>query len=141
MLIPDVNVFINAENAEADQHVASRRWLLRAGSGDEALGVPPTVLLSVARVLTGLHGGARIASPDVAFGVCDAIRSMPAYASLTEGVAHWRIFEDLVRRSGISGRRLTDAYLAAFAIENEATFVTFDRGFARFPGLKVLVPQ
>lgn len=29
-----------------------------------------------------------------------------------------------------------DAFLAALAIENDATLVTFDRGFARFAGLK-----
>jgi predicted nucleic acid-binding protein len=46
-----------------------------------------------------------------------------------------------VLESGIKGPDITDAYLAAFAIENDATFVTFDRGFTRFQGLRVLEPS
>jgi predicted nucleic acid-binding protein len=65
---------------------------------------------------------------------------MPAYGRLVEGPRHWEIFQQLTEVSGIRGGSLTDAYLAAFAIENDATFVTFDRGFAKFPGLKVLNP-
>ncbi len=33
-----------------------------------------------------------------------------------------------------------DAYLAALAIEHGATLCTSDRGFAIFPGLRVLNP-
>ncbi|MBK6562959.1 PIN domain-containing protein [Candidatus Amarobacter glycogenicus] len=65
---------------------------------------------------------------------------MPAFEPLREGPAHWRIFQRIADSAGISGGDLTEAYLAAFAIEHDATFVTFDRGFARFPGLKVLIP-
>ncbi|MBK9546920.1 MAG: hypothetical protein IPO51_13960 [Dehalococcoidia bacterium] len=66
---------------------------------------------------------------------------MPAFEPLREGPAHWRIFQpELPTPAGISRGDPTEAYLAAFAIEHDATFVTFDRGFARFPGLKVLIP-
>jgi len=64
---------------------------------------------------------------------------MPAAASLDPGAIHWDIFRTLVLESGVSGPHVSDAYLAAFAIENNATFVTFDRGFRRFEGLKLQV--
>jgi predicted nucleic acid-binding protein len=51
------------------------------------------------------------------------------------------LFREIVLASGISGPDITDAYLAAFALENDATFVTFDRGFQRFTGLRVFVPE
>ena len=35
---------------------------------------------------------------------------------------------------------VTDAYLAAMALEQGATWVTRDRGFLRFPGLRVQDP-
>ena len=35
----------------------------------------------------------------------------------------------------------TDIYLATFAIASNLTVVTFDSGFARFPDLKVEIPQ
>lgn len=35
------------------------------------------------------------------------------------------------------GNLVTDAHLAALALENDATVVTGDRDFQRFPGLKL----
>ncbi len=140
MLIPDVNVLVNAENLDSTDHPAARDWLLAAANTHEGVAVPEMVLLGFARVITGRGLGPSAATPAEAFAVCEAIQSMPAYFKLGEGRNHWKIFRRLVTETGISGRHLTDAYLAAFAIENDATFVTFDRGFARFPGLRLLVP-
>ena len=41
------------------------------------------------------------------------------------------------KREGSSPSFWTDAYLAAFAKACGLTFVTFDKGFKRFPGLKL----
>jgi predicted nucleic acid-binding protein len=35
-----------------------------------------------------------------------------------------------------AGNGIPDAFLAAIAIENGATWITADRGFSRFPGLR-----
>ena len=35
----------------------------------------------------------------------------------------------------------TDTYLAAFALAGDLTLATFDKGFARYPGLRVEVPE
>jgi len=140
MLIPDVNVLLNAFHSEAEDHAPASKWLLAAGNGNEPVGIPPAVLLSFARIATTYIRGVRLMTPEVALARCGELRRMPSYVPLTEGGEHWDIFTSLVVTTGISGPRFTDAYLAAFAVENEAAFVTFDRGFARFPGLEVLVP-
>ena len=75
-------------------------------------------------------------SPSEAFAVCEAILDAPAATLLRAGPSHWAIFRRLVLESGVSGPDITDAYFAALAIEHDAEFVTFDRGFARFPGLR-----
>ena len=36
----------------------------------------------------------------------------------------------------LKGNDVTDAYLAALAIEHGCEFVTVDKGFKRFPGLR-----
>ena len=54
---------------------------------------------------------------------------------------HWDIFERLLLEARVAGPAVSDAYLAAFAIQHDATFVTFDRGFARFPGLRWMKPD
>jgi predicted nucleic acid-binding protein len=52
----------------------------------------------------------------------------------------WPIFVDLVRRTEARGNGIPDSWLAAQALELGATMVTADRGFARFPGLRVRHP-
>jgi len=52
------------------------------------------------------------------------------------GTRHWNLFSDLCRRSHARGNLITDAYLAALAIEAGAEWITTDRDFARFPKLQ-----
>jgi hypothetical protein len=42
----------------------------------------------------------------------------------------------LCARADCRGNLIQDAYLAALALEHDAVFVTTDRDFARFPGLR-----
>ncbi|MGE0601068.1 MAG: TA system VapC family ribonuclease toxin [Dehalococcoidia bacterium] len=141
MLVPDVNVLLNAENLASTDHVAAREWIETAGNGRVTVGIPDMVLFGFVRITTNPGMRANAQSPTAAFEVCRAIRAMPAYERLVEGPGHWEIFRELGLNSGLRAGGLTDAYLAAFAIENDATFVTFDRGFSKFPGLKVAVPR
>lgn len=46
------------------------------------------------------------------------------------------IFTDLCRRAGAKGNLVPDAFLAALAIESGSEWVTTDRDYARFPGLR-----
>ncbi len=140
MLVPDVNVLINAENLDSSDHDSAQRWIESAGNGVEAVAIPEMVLFGFVRITTNPSLRKNAHTQTEAFEVCDAIRSMPAYEPLVEGPRHWQLFQELSIVGGVRGGGLTDAYLAAFAIENDATFVTFDRGFAKFPGLKVLNP-
>jgi hypothetical protein len=76
----------------------------------------------------------------VAFDAIDAIRTRPNCTVLAPGARHWTIFDRLCRRTGAKGNVIPDAYLAALAIESGSEFATADRGFARFPDLRVRHP-
>ena len=52
------------------------------------------------------------------------------------GDRHWDIFRRLCIETGTRGARITDAWFAALAIESGCEWITLDRDFARFPGLK-----
>ena len=57
------------------------------------------------------------------------------------GPRHWSIFEKLLREAGARGNLVPDAYLAAvLAIEPGCEWVTLDRDYARFPGLRCRAP-
>lgn len=53
---------------------------------------------------------------------------------------HWGILRDLAVNGQARGALLSDAHLAALAIEHGAVLATTDRDFARFPGLRVVDP-
>ena len=56
------------------------------------------------------------------------------------GADHWTLFRSLVLDAGARGNAIPDATLAALALEHGATWVTTDRGFARFTGLRSVSP-
>lgn len=71
-----------------------------------------------------------------AMDFASALRSAPNAVAIGPGRRHWAIFEDLCRRTGAKGNSVPDAFYAALAIESGSDWVTADRGFARFPGLR-----
>ncbi len=73
---------------------------------------------------------------DDALAFCEAIRSPPYAVPIAAGARHWRIFVDLCRKVGAKGNLVPDAYFAALAIESGNDWVTADRGFGRFQGLR-----
>ncbi|MEO8540965.1 MAG: TA system VapC family ribonuclease toxin [bacterium] len=138
MLVPDVNILLYAAFPDADQHSVTVHWLNAAANGFEPVAIADMVFSSFVRIGTNPRMTAMAASSDEMFDKCREFRAMPSYQLLREGPRHWDIFERLVVDIEATGPDVADAYLAAFAVENNATFVTFDRGFTRFPGLKLL---
>ena len=73
---------------------------------------------------------------ETAIRFANAIRRSPATITIAPQERHWSLFTDLCRLVEARGNAVPDAYLAALAIESGGTWVTADRGFARFPGLR-----
>lgn len=65
-----------------------------------------------------------------------ALRTQPNAVIMSPGPRHWGIFERLCRAAGAKGNLVADAYLAALAIESGSEWITTDRDFSRFPGLR-----
>src|SRR5688500_11158089 len=109
--------------------------------GQELIATPDVVLTGFIRIATNRTLFAE--PPTMAEGVRAAERFHvpPNGVRVHPGPNHWGIFRSLLLQTGLSSKDVSDAYLAAFALENDATFVTFDRGFRRFPGLRVFVPE
>jgi uncharacterized protein len=57
------------------------------------------------------------------------------------GDAHWGIFARLCREADAKGNLVPDAWFAAMAIEAGCEWVTLDRDYSRFPGLKWRPPD
>ena len=137
MQSPDVNVLVSAFRSDSGRHAVCREWLAGASAGRDRIGLSELVLSGALRVLT--HP--RIFHPptpgDEALAFVDAVTAQPAAEILRPGAGHWRIFRDLAGRLQLTGNRLPDAYHAALAMEHGCEWVTLDRGFSIYPGLRV----
>ena len=137
MQSPDVNVLVSAFREDAVHHEHCRRWLVEAVSGRDRVAVSELVLSGVLRVLT--HP--RVFHPPTpsgdAMAFVDSLLAQPELSTLRPGDGHWRIFRGMASALQLTGNRLPDAYHAALAIEHGCEWVTLDRGFAIYPGLRV----
>jgi len=140
MLLPDVNICIYAMRRDAEHHSQILAWLSARLIADEPVGISELVLSSLVRITTNHRIYAQPSSPEQAMDFCAALRAAPSAVPVRAGPRHWSIFERLVAQTRARANDVPDAYLAALALEAGATWVTRDRGFARFPGLRVHDP-
>ena len=136
MDLPDVNVLVYAHREDALNHVAYRAWLVELIQGDRAYGYSELALSGFIRVVT--HP--RIFNPPSSLGDALAfagqIRNQPNGVQVSPGARHWSIFTNLCSRAGARGNLVSDAYFAALAIESGSDWITTDRDYSRFPGLR-----
>jgi hypothetical protein len=140
MMLPDVNVLIYAFRKDVPQHPVCRAWLDSTILSDARFGISPLALAAVVRITTQSRAYQKPSSLDEAFGFCKDILDQPNCQIVEPQERHWGIFERLCRETDTRGPRVTDAWFAALAIEWGCEWVTLDRDFARFPGLKWQVP-
>ena len=136
MKLLDVNVLVYAHREEMDRHVEYRRWLEGVLDSPEGCAVSDLVLCGALRILT--HP--KIFTPPTpraaALSYVESIRNHPNLAIVAPGERHWRIFVGLCQKAEARGNLVSDAWHAALAIESGSTWITTDRDYARFPGLR-----
>jgi toxin-antitoxin system PIN domain toxin len=141
MILPDVNVLIYAFRRDLPQHRVCRLWLAATVSGDARFGLSPMVLSAVVRITTNGRAFRAPSAIEEAFGFCEDLLGQPHSQIVEPGERHWDIFRRLCIDTNTRGSRVTDAWFAALAIEWGCEWITLDRDYARFPGLKWQAPM
>ena len=136
MLLPDVNVLVYAHRADSPDHPRFRSWLEVVVNGPEAFGLSDLVLSGVIRIVTHPRVFADPTPLARALAFVETLRSAPNRVRIEPGERHWQIFERLCREASARGNLVPDAWLAALAIESGSEWITTDRDYARFPGLR-----
>ena len=134
MQLPDVNVLIYAHREDAPEHHRYAAWLRALAASDEPFAVAEVVLASFLRIVTN----GRIFDPptpmETAIAFCQRLVEWPYAVLVAPSRRHWDLFVALC--ANIQGPLVTDAYLAALAVEHGCELITTDSDFARFNGLR-----
>ena len=134
MQLPDVNVLIYAHREDAPEHRRYAAWLRALTTSAAPFALSEAVLASFLRIVTNRRIFDPPASMEIAIAFCQSLVARPRAVMIAPGRQHWGVFVGLCR--GIEGPLVTDAYLAALAIEHGCELVTTDSDFARFAGLR-----
>jgi hypothetical protein len=102
--------------------------------------VSELVLSGFLRVVTHPKVFERPTPLAVALDAVNQIRGQPQAVPIRPGPRHWAIFEQLLHSSDATGNLVPDAYHAALAIESGCDWITTDKGFLRFAGLRARHP-
>lgn len=135
MIVPDVNVLINAFHTEAPRHDEARIWLTNALEGRESLGLLDVVVTGFIRIMTHPRVLKKPLTSNEAVEAINTVMQSPNTVLIHGSGLSWQIFSELVSLHKLSAADIPDAWIAATVIAEEAILVSDDRGFARFRDL------
>ena len=140
MIVPDINMLIYAHKADAPEHHAAQRWWQDLVSGTEIVGIPWAVATGFVRVIS-IPGVTNppMSPADAAHTVADWFRHNHI-TPINPGDHHMRLFQENLAVSGSGTKLVTDAHIAALAMEHDAELHSNDSDFDRFPSLRWLNP-
>ena len=136
MIVPDVNLLVYAYNDAAPLHDPARRWWEGLVNGTALVGVPWVVVAGFVRVLTHRSVREQPATPAQAMDFVVEWFRFPNVTPLNPGSEHLKLFRRALAAAGVGGNLVTDAHVAALAIEYQAEVHSNDSDFGRFPGLR-----
>ena len=136
MILPDINLLVYAYNEDAPLHSASKAWWEKSLSGTEPVGLAWGVLLGFIRLMSSRRVLLEPMPADEAVEHCRAWLGQPNTRIVKPGPSHLDILSNLLGGPPIGANLVTDAHLAALAIEHQAALHSNDSDFSRFSGLK-----
>ena len=140
MLLLDANILIYAFRSDSPHHAACYGWLTGVLAGEEPVATTSVVELALLRISTLSALGTASAAPADVCRFLASLRQQSWTVRIEPGEHHLKLFQDFCAKLKLRGNDMNDAFLAALALEYDATLVTADKGFSRFPGLRILDP-
>ncbi len=140
MKVPDLNLLIYAIDRGSPWHMLALRWWNGLLSGSQTVALSWTELLGFLRLTTNPRIMRAPLTMDEAFDYIQRWLSHPLTAVIDPTPRHASVLRDLLGQVGTAGNLVSDAHLAALAIEHGAELCSADRDFGRFPGLRWVNP-
>jgi uncharacterized protein len=137
MKTPDVNLLLYAVNADSAQHRAARSWLEAAFASAGGIGFCWPTLVGFLRLSTRSSIFGQPLTLEHALELVDAWLGHPGARLIAPTERHAALLSSLLLARGRGGNLVSDAHIAALAIEHGAELGTFDRDFEQFTGLRM----
>ncbi|RLC61995.1 MAG: type II toxin-antitoxin system VapC family toxin [Chloroflexi bacterium] len=136
MILVDANVLLYAEDSLSPYHDTARQWWDAQLSGRSPVCLCWTVLTAFIRVGTNRRVFERPLSLNEAIHRVQSWVDQPCTRLIYPTEQHWQVLQELLEQGQAIGNLVTDAHLAALAIEHGCQLYSTDSDFARFPKLK-----
>jgi len=136
VILIDANLLLYAEDSRSEEHAEAREWWDAQLSGTEPVGLSWQVITAFVRIGTNPRLHQRPLSLGEAIARVDSWLEQPCVRIVSPTEDHWTIFQKLLREGKASANLVSDAHLAALAVECNATLCSTDTDFARFRSLK-----
>ena len=136
MIVPDLDLLIYAYNEGSEFHQGASAWWEELVNGTEPVGIPWQVSDGFIRQISNPSVTNRPQTPAEAAKVVAQWFSNDHVIALSPGPRYLEILEQILTATGATTRLVSDATIAALAMENGAEVHTNNaRDFQRFPGL------
>ncbi|MFT4549430.1 MAG: toxin-antitoxin system PIN domain toxin, partial [Verrucomicrobiales bacterium] len=137
MIIPDANLLLYAYDSSSPFHDRARAWWEGCLNGDEAVDLCHAVVFAFVRLSTNPRVFSWPLSPSRSFEIIGQWLARRNVSEIVPGADHLQAVNGLLEKSGAAGNLVTDAQIAALALQYGATVHSADPDFARFPGGEV----
>ncbi|MDQ7784899.1 MAG: type II toxin-antitoxin system VapC family toxin [Desulfomonilaceae bacterium] len=136
MILVDANILLYAEDSLHPHHDKARTWWDNQLSGSEIVCVCWTVLSAFIRIGTNPRVFEHPLSLEQAIARVQSWLDQPCTRVVRPTERHWVILQQLLREGQAVANLVSDAHLAALAIEHGCILASTDSDFARFSKLK-----
>ena len=136
MILVDANILLYAEDSLQPRHQKARAWWDDILSGTEVICLCWTVLSAFIRIGTNPRVFAHPLSLEQALTRVQSWLDQPCTRIVRPTEHHWTVFKQVLMDGQAVANLVTDAHLAALAIEHGCELASTDSDFARFRKLK-----
>jgi hypothetical protein len=140
LILFDANILLYAYDSRSESHLVCREFFEKTLSAPGPTALCWQSILAFLRIGTNSRLFPHFFSRAEASTIVSRWIAHPSVVLLEPGERFWEILNNLIDTAQVTGPLMTDAALAALAIEHGATICTMDRDFARFPNLRTLDP-